>query len=472
MAKDDLINENVLIAFVDTSALDPMFNDYSHMEHQFAALKKHIDSHKLILLTHEIAIREMERHIWEEVSKQLEKLVGVQSSKELALLRHNKKYDSLLGTVNKEIIIADSIKSLKTQLKEIGIIILKTGTISVKDLVDDYFLSRPPFGAKNKKSEFPDAIMFQSLIRAIGKKDRIHIVAKDGDWENLCKTNENLIHHKNLAELLDYINKDNVASSAIKAYLISSATSNLINDKLFEIVSNINFEVDGLTYDRKGLAEGYQYDEVEFISADDIRYQPHTIEDIECSNDSNNNTIKAIVTIVGSANVTLKCSFFNEGKSAWDSETHEYVWQAYDFIEEVHEFLFPVRLTITGIYDQQLSIEKCQLILTPEMTQLDYTTLIERNYITDYDDYDIGFQVKRILPCPHCGKDIKVDLISDSTDCVSSSERQMGIEREYNVDVAGDCPHCNGKYKITGAIWEYPENCCNYEQDIKISKES
>lgn len=39
MAENDLINENVLVAFVDTSALDPMFNDYSHMEHQFAALK-------------------------------------------------------------------------------------------------------------------------------------------------------------------------------------------------------------------------------------------------------------------------------------------------------------------------------------------------------------------------------------------------------------------------------------------------
>ena len=55
MAYNDFIVENVLVAFVDTSALDPMFNDYSNMEHQFVALKKHIESHKLILLTHEIA---------------------------------------------------------------------------------------------------------------------------------------------------------------------------------------------------------------------------------------------------------------------------------------------------------------------------------------------------------------------------------------------------------------------------------
>ncbi len=469
MVENDLINENVLVAFVDTSALDPMFNDYSHMEHQFAALKKHIDSQKLILLTHEIAIREIEDHIREEVSKQVEKLSRVQGSKELVLLKSIKKYAPLLEAVDKETIIADSIKALRAQLKKIGVLILKTGTISVKSLLDDYFSSRPPFGSKSKKSEFPDAIMFQSLIRAIGDEHKIHIVSKDGDWENICKTRQSLVLQKNLAELLDYINKDNAASSSIKTYLASSGAT-LIESALQEIISNVDFKVDGLTYDRKGIVEGYQYDEIEYVGADGLGYSIHTIEDIECSSDPDNNTIRAIVTIVGRANVTLKCSYFNEEKSAWDDETHEYLWEVYETVEEVHEFLFPVRLTITGVCDQQLNIEKHQLLLTDELAQLNQTTLIERNYIADYDDYDPGFQVEKIFSCPHCGNDIKVDLLSDSTDCVSSSERQMGIEREYTVDVIGYCPHCNGEYQITGAIWEYPENCCNYEQDIKISK--
>ena len=119
MAENELINENVLVAFVDTSALDPMFNDYSHMEHQLVALKKHIDSKKLILLTHEIAIREMENHIREEVSKQLEKLSGVQSSKELVLLKSIKKYAPLLGAVDKETIIADLIPFFAIPLNSI-----------------------------------------------------------------------------------------------------------------------------------------------------------------------------------------------------------------------------------------------------------------------------------------------------------------------------------------------------------------
>lgn len=63
-----------------------------------------------------------------------------------------------------------------------------------------------------------------------------------------------------------------------------------------------------------------------------------------------------------------------------------------------------------------------------------------------------------------------VDLISDGTDCVCSSERQMGIEREYLVDVKGFCPACENEYQVTGEVWEYPENCYNYEQEIRISK--
>ena len=116
MANNDLITENVIVAFVDTSAIDPMFNDYNNMEHQFAALKKHIASNKLILVTHEIAVREMENHIREEVAKQIEKYISVQNSRELVLLKNIRRYDSLFSSADKERIITDTIKTLKAKL--------------------------------------------------------------------------------------------------------------------------------------------------------------------------------------------------------------------------------------------------------------------------------------------------------------------------------------------------------------------
>ena len=51
---DEFINENVIVAFIDTSALDPMYNNFNEMQPIFDALKKHVESNKIILLTHEI----------------------------------------------------------------------------------------------------------------------------------------------------------------------------------------------------------------------------------------------------------------------------------------------------------------------------------------------------------------------------------------------------------------------------------
>lgn len=165
MFDNNFVNENVIVAFIDTSSIDPMFNNYNNMEHLFSALKKHINSNKLILITHEIALREMENHIKDRIPKQIEKYTAIQASKEFSLLKMSEKYQYIFNSIDSEQIIADTIKIFREKLKEIGIVILKTGTISVNKLLDDYFFSRSPFGTKNKKAEFPDAIMLQSLIR-------------------------------------------------------------------------------------------------------------------------------------------------------------------------------------------------------------------------------------------------------------------------------------------------------------------
>lgn len=468
MSDNSLVNESVIVAFVDTSAIDPMFNNFNNMEHLFVALKKHVDSHKLILITHEIAVREMESHIKDEISKQFEKYTAIQKSKELALLNRNQKYQFLFNDVGCEQIINDVIKALKDKLKEIGVEVLKTGSVSVKNLLDDYFYSKPPFGAKNKKAEFPDAIMLQSLIKAVGKEHRIHIVANDGDWENVCKSNCNFILHKSLNSLLDYINKDNVASAAIKTFLSDPSVIKEVALKLDEIIQDMDFNVDGLTCDRKGIVEGYSYDETELIKAYDIGYVIHTIEDIDCSDEREDGNITAIVTVVGSAKTKFNCTFLDEENSIWDSEDHEYAYKEYGNTIETHEFLFPIRLTLTGNYQKNLAISNYTLIETEELNTLDNRTLINREYVSDY--YDPGFCVERVFACPTCKKEFKVDLISDGTECVSSSERQMGTENEYNIDVTGVCRHCGETYHITGEVWEYPVNCFNYEQDIEINK--
>lgn len=381
MFDNNFVNENVIVAFIDTSSIDPMFNNYNNMEHLFSALKKHINSNKLILITHEIALREMENHIKDRIPKQIEKYTAIQASKEFSLLKMSEKYQYIFNSIDSEQIIADTIKIFREKLKEIGIVILKTGTISVNKLLDDYFFSRSPFGTKNKKAEFPDAIMLQSLIRAVGEDKKIHIIAYDGDWENVCETSENLFLHKNLNIFLDYINKDNIASSAIKTYLSKSSTKELVTTKLDEIIQEIDFSVDGRSFDAD---EGYIYDEVELLKVYDISYVLHTIEDIICTSFTEDYLIEAVVTIVGSANIKFNCTYFDEENSIWDSVDHEYIYQEYGRNIETHEFLFPIRLVITGDYKKDLEITDYKLVEETDISSLGGWTLIKREHVSDH----------------------------------------------------------------------------------------
>ncbi len=470
---DDLVNENLIIAFIDTSALDPMHNNYGEMRTVFEVLKKHVDAQKIVLLTHEIVINEIKSHINNDVAEQLDNLIKIQKSKQLYLLNDCKKLPLLSNDINKQQAIDDSFKAFQEKIKELGIQVLKVGHISIKALLNDYFSNNPPFGKKDKKAEFPDAIMLQTLKSALGKDAKIHIIAKDNDWDLVCKENTQFIIHKNFSSLLDYINKDNVATSEIKIFLTSETAKSEIVKIENHIIDTLDFKVDGKIYDRKGILDGYDYDEIDLIDIFDVEYKLHTIEDIDCVEDESNTNISSYVVILGSARVVVKCKYFDESNSHWDSETHEFIVKRYGTVIEEHELLFPVRIKISGDYKKELIIESYQLLETEyNISELDRKTLIKQQFIETYDDYfyDDSFIVERILKCPYCNKDIKVNLMSGDTDCVSFQERQMGTENEYSIDIVDNCPHCKNEYKVSGHLWEYPSNTCNLIQDLKIEK--
>lgn len=462
------INENILVAFIDTSVLDPMHNDYSNMEHLFVALKKHVESNKIILLTHEIVIDEIKSHINKEVTAQLDKLQNLQTAKEFVLIKNKKEYQAIFQKLEKNNIITETEKQFLSKLKELGVNIIKTGNISVKQLLEDYFSAKPPFGSKDKKSEFPDAIMLQSIKKNLQEDDKIHIIAKDGDWDNVCKNNKGFVLHKSINTFLDYINKDNDASVAIKTYLCNEEIKKEINKALYNIIENIDFKVDGKKYDRKGLIEGFEYDENELLEISNVEFFLNSIEDIDCSETTENTSIRAILTILGSAYLTFRCTSFDEYNSPYDNESHEYLIKNYNYPIETHEFLFPVRLIISGDYRKELKILEYNLIKSKELSLLDNATLIRRKFETEYEEN--YFCVKKILQCPNCKKDINVDLMTGDTVCVGTYERQMGDEHEYDVDIYDCCPYCGQEYQITGKIWEYPELVCNLEQNIEIKK--
>lgn len=76
-------------------------------------------------------------------------------------------------------------------------------------------------------------------------------------------------------------------------------------------------------------------------------------------------------------------------------------------------------------------------------------------------DYHISLQ--RIVLCPHCGTQNRIDLEDYSV--TTCDERQMGEEILYQFDVDEyECISCGQRFRISGYISEYPVGAFNSEQ--------
>ncbi len=102
-----------------------------------------------------------------------------------------------------------------------------------------------------------------------------------------------------------------------------------------------------------------------------------------------------------------------------------------------------------------------------------YNSVRMHNYETKNGPDDLyegldGIDLKRIVACPHCGSDNKIDLTDECTS--TSHERSMGDEILYEFDTeAFKCEKCGRPFRVYGYISEYPLGAFNSE-DIKTGE--
>lgn len=68
------------------------------------------------------------------------------------------------------------------------------------------------------------------------------------------------------------------------------------------------------------------------------------------------------------------------------------------------------------------------------------------------------------LKCNNCGKMYSMPDADLEYECVDSSERQMGSEKEYEGRYEIACEKCENKIIVEFHFWEYPENALNYSE--------
>lgn len=133
------------------------------------------------------------------------------------------------------------------------------------------------------------------------------------------------------------MNKQEEFYAATKDFVIEQKSD--IESYLAQYIkNNVEINVIGLSYDRKGVTEGYDYSETYLNSLSDVTIGIHSVDEIDDN--------KSIVTLKCKSSFSMDCFYEDYENALWDSEEKEYVYVDTIEIREEHKAKFACRIEI------------------------------------------------------------------------------------------------------------------------------
>ena len=330
-----------LAVTIDTNIFDAAKFDLCDTS-PLKTLENYVKNGKIKVILSDIVVRESKRHIADKTKK----ICGIMRKAKADALKESAEHfiSALeLGEILRIVKFNDELVSKGEEmfddfLRTINAEILDADLIDVGLILDDYFETKPPFeNGEKKKSEFPDAFIAQQIRKRFGETEKVVIVSNDKGFIRACKGSENRIFFSCLSDLYNAISKDDAAYDETMAVIkelqlrISAAVKEYIND-------NENIEVHGLSYDKDGIAFGYDYNEFYLHGISDVTFSVHSVDEI-IDNIS-------IVTLSCKAGISADCYYENYANAPWDPEEKEYVFVDTIKMREEHKARFGCRIEI------------------------------------------------------------------------------------------------------------------------------
>lgn len=330
-----------LAVTIDTNIFDAAKFDLCDTS-PLKTLENYVKNGKIKVILSDIVVRESKRHIADKTKK----ICGIMRKAKADALKESAEHfiSALkLGEILRIVKFNDELVSKGEEmfddfLRTINAEILDADLIDVGLILDDYFETKPPFeNGEKKKSEFPDAFIAQQIRKRFGETEKVVIVSNDKGFIRACKGSENRIFFSCLSDLYNAISKDDAAYDETMAVIkelqlrISAAVKEYIND-------NENIEVHGLSYDKDGIAFGYDYNEFYLHGISDVTFSVHSVDEI-IDNIS-------IVTLSCKAGISADCCYENYANAPWDPEEKEYVFVDTIKMREEHKARFGCRIEI------------------------------------------------------------------------------------------------------------------------------
>lgn len=199
-----------IAVFIDTN----IFDEYKyHLEGKspLNILRKFATEEKVKLYTSNIVLGETRNHIKDNISSSYDLL-----SKQIKEMRKLISPSLLTGTSffkcyelpQNNGLENTAIKKFIEYLENLHFTILDNTGVDVNEIIEDYFHFSPPFeNNKNKKNEFPDAIMISKIKNEFYVDNPIWIISGDKGFQRAFEGIDGYNSLEKLNDLFDMINE-------------------------------------------------------------------------------------------------------------------------------------------------------------------------------------------------------------------------------------------------------------------------
>lgn len=338
------------------------------------------------LVISSVVKREVETHIRNDINDITTQISSRVMKSCLASWRRKPEFSQFITMLGSDRIIEYTNKCFSEFITTTNCEIIDTHAVSIDNLLSDHFEMRPPF-EPDKPCEFKDAIIVHSLRNYQHEKGKpILVVSGDAGFKKALNNDDCFTIFDTINEMFDYINRRYKAEYyiKIKGYLTTE-----------DVAYNILRQLQNMILSADYCLDVDLYGDLKILDIHSCKYKLVTIDAID--DEMANLTMKA------ECRLSLAYIFFDEDNSVYDSVDHEYEYQHYGEVREVHDVGFDFSLSLHYISNPiqitQFSINDAVIELS-----LDDDTLIERKRIDKlpYEDEVfnewIGFK-----KCRNCG---------------------------------------------------------------------
>ena len=279
-------------------------------------------------------------------------------------------------STNKAEISQKSIDLLHKYIADLDAEILDTSKIDLDAIIDDYFEIRAPFQTGEKKrKEFPDAFIANQIRERFGHEEMVAIISDDKGFIEACQPWDNHLFFSSLGALYGEMNTQEEFFAATKGFVIAQKSD--IESYLGQYIkNNVEINVIGLSHDRKGVTEGYDYTETYLNSLSDITIGIHSVDEIDDN--------KSIVTLKCEGSFIMDCFYEDYDNAPWDSEEKKYVYVDTVGIREEHKSNFACRIEINRV-ENTFEILPFKIILGGDSRKERYEIEADLEYEYDYE---------------------------------------------------------------------------------------